>query len=83
MKYIYATLILILLAGCGNTSDTSVPLTQESSTLKMIIGQEYSVKKGDKLVKTSTDAKVSIVKNIQDDSSTVILLEGSANIIRL
>jgi len=82
MRYIYTLLLVALLTGCGSSSEESSPQSSNSVVLEMQLNQSYTVYKGDTLVKTSEDAKVSITKNTQDDISTVILLEGSANIIR-
>ena len=82
MKYIYITLFLLTLQGCGNSSDNSAP--QETSTviIDMELNKSYTVYTGDKLVKTSEDTQVSILKNAQEETSTLILLKGSANILR-
>jgi len=82
MKYIYTLLLVALFTGCGGSSEDSSPQSSQSVVIEMQLNQDYTVYKGDTLVKTSDDAKVSITKNTQEDISTVVLLEGTANIIR-
>ena len=82
MKYIYTTLLLLVLQGCGGWDETTTQIEQAVVIVEMIPGKSYTVYKGDKLVKTSDDAQVSILKNTQDDTSSVTLTQGSANIIR-
>ena len=91
MKYIIASLLLVLLAGCGETSsketgDDVKTSTQDETSSQTIVDMQqnvsYSVYKGDELKKTSTDAKVSITKSLQGESTSVVLLEGTAQIIR-
>jgi len=82
MKYIYSALLLLLLQGCGSSEDSSARAQQAVVVIEMEIDTNYTVYKGDKVVKTSSDAQISILKNAQDDTSTVALIQGSANIIR-
>ena len=77
MKYIRASLLVVLLAGCGGTSND-----EATDIGDMQQNVSYSVYKGDELKKTSTDAKVSITKSLQGESTSVVLLEGTAQIIR-
>jgi len=85
MKYIYTVVMMVLLSGCGGTSDEKRPAAQvevESNVVEMELNHSYSVYEGDVLTKTSPNTKVSIVKVTQSDISTVTLLEGSAQITR-
>ena len=79
MKYILASLLLLLLVGCGAESENAGSAVV---SVEMQQNVSYSVHKGDELKKTSPDAKISIVKNLGDERTTMVLLEGSAQIIR-
>ncbi len=78
MKYLLTLLTLLVLSGCG---DTSEPATVESSTIEMQLNKSYEVKKGDQLIKSAPETKVSIEKSLDGEKTTVTLLEGSAQII--
>jgi len=83
MKYLLPLGLLLILTGCGSSDDTNAtPSQKEQTTINMEINKSYKVSKGDKLVKTSTDAQVSIEKSLDGDTTTVTLLEGSAQITR-
>ena len=82
MKYIYITLVLLTLQGCGGSSDNSIPQETATVSIAMELNKSYTVYTGDKLSKTSENTQVSIVKNTQDETSTLTLLKGSANILR-
>ena len=83
MKYIYTALLLLLIQGCGDADKSSTIVKQDAAVVIVMQNAiSYTVYKGDKIVKTSDDAQVSILKNTQDDTSAVSLLQGSANIIR-
>lgn len=68
---IYALLSVVLL-GCGS---------QGSSDRTMSINEEYTVAKGEQVVKTSDNALVKIIHKDKSELSTVILLEGNATIL--
>ncbi len=79
MKYILSLLTVLLFASCGNNSQDESRATE--STVNMETGKVYSVKKGDKLIKTTDDAVVRITKKAQDDATEVVLISGEAKII--
>ena len=79
MKYILLSISIVFFIGCGDaTEEAQVP----SSSITMQPNISYQVKKGDELKKTSSDAQVSITTSIQGSVTTVVLLEGSAEIVR-
>ena len=79
MKYILSLLTILLFASCGNNTQEESGATE--STVNMETGKVYSVKKGDKLIKTTDDAVVRITKKAQDDATEVVLISGEAKII--
>ncbi len=83
MKYllILATLFIV---GCGDAenSSSSTPVTQESTTIDMVIDRSYSVSSGDRVANASTDAQVKVVKDIEGEATEVTLLTGSAQLMR-
>ena len=80
MKYILSLLSILIFSSCGNSShqDSSI---NDKKTVAMESGKVYSVKKGDKLIKTTDDAVVKITKKTQEDMTEVILVSGEAKII--
>jgi len=84
MKYFLPLALVFILTGCGSSDEaTTTPSKKEATTtIEMEPNKGYAVSKGDKLIKTSRDAQVSIEKNIEDDTTTVTLVEGTATITR-
>lgn len=80
MKYIYLLLIL-LLTGCGEATNKT-NTTEETAAIEMEPNKSYSVYRGDQLVKTTDDTRISIARTVREDETIVVLLEGSAQIIR-
>ena len=85
MKYIMMIVTALMFSACGSDSQTTetTPNVQEptSSTVFMQTGKVYTVKKGDKLIKTTDEAVVNITKKTQEDTTEVVLVEGEAKII--
>jgi len=80
MKTIILSIALLLFVGCSSDESTSVQ--QSPTVIEMQPEQSYTVNRGDRLEKTSTDAEVSITTNIQDNTTEVVLVSGTAQIIR-
>ena len=84
MKTIILSIALLLFVGCSSDStEESVQTQQSSNIIEMQQQERYTVAHGDRLEKTSEDAKVSITTNIQDNTTEVILISGTAQIIRV
>ncbi|WP_345977649.1 hypothetical protein [Sulfurimonas sp. HSL3-7] len=79
MNYAYLLLTLLFI-GCGEATDET-KTRADTVAIEMEPGKSYRVYRGDQLVKTSDDAKISIAKTIQENETVVVLLEGSAQII--
>jgi len=86
MKKIFILVIItILFTGCGGEgnggggSSTGEPADKD---VTMELNKAYTVYPGNKLIKDSTSAKISITHNDGRSTSTVILLTGNASIIR-
>lgn len=84
MRSLILILVLFIFAGCS--SDTADQATQQvqqgSNIIEMVPEQHYSVAHGDHLEKTSADTVVTITTNIQDNTTDVVLISGTAQIIR-
>ena len=85
MKYIMMIVAALIFSACGSdsqttetTSNVEEPIT---TTVYMQTGKVYTVKKGDKLIKTTDEAVVNIRKKTQEDTTEVVLVEGEAKII--
>ena len=77
MKYFLPLALVFILTGCGSSDEENV-----TTTIEMEPNKGYEVSKGDKLIKTSSNAQVSIEKSIAGDTTTVTLIEGTATITR-
>lgn len=82
MQYLLMLLMLTLFLGCGDATKESAAPTSSVTIIAMVPDINYTVYKGDRLEKTTDSTQVSITKSVQDDTATVVLLEGSAQIIR-
>jgi hypothetical protein len=83
MKYIFTLITLLFFLGCDNTTEKAVTAAPSVTTIEMELNRSYIVYTGDRLEKTSDDAQISMTKTAQDDTTTVVLLQGSAQIIRI
>ncbi|MBT5935740.1 hypothetical protein [Sulfurimonas sp.] len=81
MRSIFTVLTLILLVGCGGSSGSSTS-TSQAIVVDMQLDKSYSVYEGDRLEKTSPNTEISIKKETQSDTTTVVLLKGSSTITR-
>jgi len=89
MKYgLFILATLLSLTGCGGGSSSgnggNTPGTPPSGPAEIDMQQNrhYTVYHGDKIIKTSDDAEVTIVHKDGQQQSTVTLIAGSAQIIR-
>jgi len=85
MKKIFILVIItILFTGCGGEGNGGGSSTGEPADkdVTMELNKAYTVYPGNKLIKDSTSAKISITHNDGRSTSTVILLTGNASIIR-
>ena len=83
MKSIILSITLLFFVGCSSdSSDENTPVEQSTTIIQMQPEQSYTVAPGDRLEKTSEDAEVSITTNIQDNTTEVVLISGTAQIIR-
>ena len=83
MKYLLTLLTLLLFIGCGETPEETAAPVPTVTIIEMEPNLSYTVYTGDRLEKTSDDAQISMTKTAQDDTTIVVLLEGSAQIIRI
>jgi len=79
---------LIFLVGCGGSSSSGSSggggggVTPPQQDVSMVLSTPYTVYPGNKIVKNSEDALLSIGHVDYTNESTVTLLAGSATIIR-
>ncbi|OUS31538.1 hypothetical protein A9Q99_02930 [Gammaproteobacteria bacterium 45_16_T64] len=69
---------IVLVACGGGGSDGGENTTNPSMT----IGTEYTVSEGDTVLPDSSDARIRISKDSDKSTSSVILITGSAHIVR-
>ena len=76
----------LFLVGCGSSSSSSSSSssggTPPSSDIDMVISEPYTVYPGDAVIKTSDPTLIGISHTDFNEESTVVLIEGSATIIR-
>jgi len=88
MKQIFVFIAtVIVLSGCGSSSSGSGSSgggggNPPSSDVEMVISETYTVYPGDAVIKTSDPTLIGIAHTDFNEESTVVLLEGSATIIR-
>ncbi len=87
MKTILIILMALLFSACqessNETTNTTTVLieTESPQKIEMQLNKTYRLKKGDRLVSITENPVVKIIKNVQDDRTDIILLEGEAEII--
>jgi len=87
MKQIFVFIMTVMvLSGCGSSSSSSRggggSNPPPSSDIEMVISEPYTVYPGDAVVKTSDPTLIGITHTDFHEESTVVLIEGSATIIR-
>ncbi len=86
MKQIFVFIITVMvLSGCGSSSSSSSGGgggNPPSSDIDMVISEPYTVYPGDAVIKTSDPTLIGIAHTDFNEESTVVLIEGSATIIR-
>ena len=87
MKQIFVFIITVMvLSGCGSSSSGSGGggggNPPPSSDIDMVISEPYTVYPGDAVIKTSDPTLIGIAHTDFHEESTVVLIEGSATIIR-
>ena len=87
MKQIFVFIAtVIVLSGCGSSSSGSSGggggNPPPPSDIDMVISEPYTVYPGDAVIKTSDPTLIGIAHTDFNEESTVVLLEGSATIIR-
>ena len=84
MKKIFILAITTLsLVGCGGGSSSSSDSSSgPSGTIEMVISEAETIYPGNKVVKNSEDTLVQISHTDGVETSTIVLLQGSATIIR-
>ncbi len=80
---LYITIITILFTGCGSDSSNAgnEPI-EETNDVNMTVGRSYNVFPNNKIIKRTQDALVKISHVDNARASSVILLSGSATILR-
>ena len=84
--FVFITTVMVL-SGCGSYSSSSGSSgggggNPPSSDIEMVISESYTVYPGDAEVKTSDPTLIGITHTDFHEESTVVLIEGSATIIR-
>ena len=69
---------MIFLVGCGGDSGSSTP----TADVDMVTLETYTVYPGNKVIKNTDDTLVQITHVDGQDTSTILLVEGNATIIR-
>lgn len=82
-QILFLTITAIIIAGCGSSSSSDNEIIEEDpEDANMTTGVNYTVYPKNKIIKTSTDALIKISHTLDNETSTAVLLSGSATIIR-
>lgn len=82
-KILIFTTSMIFLVGCGGGSDSgSNSGSGSKKDVNMVISQPYTAYPGNKVIKHTTKTLVQIAHIDGEDTSTILLVEGNATIIR-
>jgi len=76
-----STLLLLLVAGCGESSNKSV-FGESDAIVSLYAGQEQQIQDGDRLVPDDANTKIRVRHVLDDDTKYVTILEGSATLLR-
>jgi ABC-type Fe3+-hydroxamate transport system substrate-binding protein len=82
MKYLL-TLIALLFIGCGDTPENTTTQPEASTiTIDMVLNKSYQITTGDRVDNASTDAELKVITSIEGSDKEVMLIAGSAQLIR-
>lgn len=87
-KIFILTMATLLLVGCGGggsssgSSSESGAIVGPSDDSELVVSEPEIVYPGNKVVKNSEDTLIQISHTDGTDTSTIVLLQGSATIIR-
>jgi len=70
----------LLFLGC-NSKDSTTEKAVIDNSIELEINKVAVLNSGDLLIPTSEDARVELIKIVQNNTSEVILLQGSAKIV--
>lgn len=79
-----ASMLLLLVAGCGGSSSTPAVVDEEPQplhTIVLAIDQEYEVAAGDVLIPEGEDTRIAVRHVYKGDKKYVTLLAGSATLV--
>ena len=82
-KLIFATLTVALLSGCGGGGGgggSATPTTTYVPVNDMVVGTEYTIEKGDTIIKNSSDAVVELEIDRKTGETIAVLKSGKAQI---
>ena len=82
-KMFTLTMTTLLLVGCGGGSSSDEDSsTGPSQDVELVVSEAETVYSGNKVIKNSEDTLVQINHTDGTETSTIVLLQGSATIIR-
>ena len=81
-KILILTLATLFITGCGGGSSSGSSSSGPSGSVEMEINTAETVYPGNKIVKNSEDTLIQVSHTDGVETSTVVLLQGSATIIR-
>jgi len=79
--FIFAITALILV-GCGSSSSDGDSTVGPSQDVELVVSETETVYPGNKVIKNSEDTLIQINHTDGIETSTIVLLQGSATIIR-
>jgi len=81
-SFLFFCITLLILTGCSDSSSHTDQNNTQNTITTLFAGESAMVYEGDKLIPESTGTYIRVVHNIDDNTKSVRILNGSATLIK-